>query len=144
MRAQGTEGEEGESSASTRVRRNVSSAVHYWNAAATISYLRDALLSSSCPLASLLAEEGGGVNITIASTLIERAHQSWYQVPYKCTLISASGLAGLIIFIISTAAASAYSSSSSSAAAVAAASALHADTLNIFTAARRLPSRQRR
>ncbi len=45
-RAQGSEGEEGESSASTRERRNLSSAVvHYWNdAAAAISYLRDALL----------------------------------------------------------------------------------------------------
>ncbi len=36
--------EEGESSASTRARRNLSSAVHYWNAAATISCLRAALL----------------------------------------------------------------------------------------------------
>ncbi len=29
----------------TRARRNLSSAVHDWNAAATISYLRDALLA---------------------------------------------------------------------------------------------------
>ena len=41
---EGEEGEEGEFNANTRARRNLSSAVHYWNAAATISYLRDTLL----------------------------------------------------------------------------------------------------
>ncbi len=40
-------------------RRNLSSAVHYWNAAATILYLRDALLVQ-LPTGEL-AEEGGGV-----------------------------------------------------------------------------------
>jgi hypothetical protein len=46
----GREGEEGESNASTRARCNLSSAVHYWNAAATISYLRDALLVQLLPM----------------------------------------------------------------------------------------------
>ncbi len=59
-RAEGRGGEEEESSASTRARRNLSSsAVHYWNAAATISYLRDALLVQ-LPTGEL-AKEGGGV-----------------------------------------------------------------------------------
>jgi hypothetical protein len=58
-RAQGREGEEGESSASIRARRNLSSAVHYWDVAATISYMRAALLVQ-LPTGEL-AEEGGGV-----------------------------------------------------------------------------------
>jgi hypothetical protein len=47
---------------STRARRNLCFAVHYWNdAAATIfSYLRDALLVQLLPTGEL-AEEGGGV-----------------------------------------------------------------------------------
>jgi hypothetical protein len=58
-RAQGREGEGGKSSASTRARRNLSSAVHYWDVAATISYMRAALLVQ-LPTGEL-AEEGGGV-----------------------------------------------------------------------------------
>ncbi len=44
--AQGREGEEGESSASTprAAQLVLHGTVHYWNAAATILYLRDALL----------------------------------------------------------------------------------------------------
>jgi hypothetical protein len=56
-RQEGESKEEGESTASTRARRNLSSAVHYWNVAATILYLRDALLVQLPEL----TDDGGGV-----------------------------------------------------------------------------------
>ncbi len=55
----GKGGEEGESSASTRPRRNLSSAVHYWNSAATISFLWDALLLVQLVPAGELARRKG-------------------------------------------------------------------------------------
>ncbi len=52
--------EEGASSSSTRARRNLSyyAVVQCWNAAATVSYLRDALLVQ-LPTRELTDEEGG-------------------------------------------------------------------------------------